>query len=171
FEVVGYVKTAEEAGNLAEYLNVNFPYVGRLENKITIEELLNMQITSLLIAKGFSALSFQVVNGNLVLGGRYSEEDTSSYKKLLHEVKNLPGIRTVQNLAIETTAQAARIDLTSKYKISGIAKRDSKNYGIIANGKIVTAGELLDGMKVSSIQANTILLEKEGIKYKIDFGP
>jgi hypothetical protein len=37
------------------------------------------------------------------------------------------------------------------------------------NGKIYTLGDTIGEMKIVNIEQNTILLEKDGIKYKINY--
>jgi hypothetical protein len=119
--------------------------------------------------RGFDSVNFQLSNGELLLGGRYIDKKEKNFLETLDVLKKLPGIRSLKNLALSTSEENARIDLTQKYKITGYAERESKKISVVANGQIVTLGDFLDGMEVVSILPNVILLEKEGIKYKINY--
>ncbi|MFA6118439.1 MAG: type III secretion system inner membrane ring subunit SctD [Parachlamydiales bacterium] len=171
FILEGYVKTPNDFQNLTEYVNLNFPYLDRLENQVVIDQILQVQIASKLQEKNFNSLSFEIISGELVLAGPYNRDNKDDFQQLLADLKKTPGIHVIKNLALPTSENSARIDLSQKYKISGIAKYDDKNFSIVANGKIVTIGDSLDGLIVTSITPDAILLEKEDIKYKINYSP
>ena len=60
--------------------------------------------------------------------------------------------------------------LSQKYKISGVVTSDHKNIiSIVVNNKLINVNGFLDGLKVTEIKPNTIYLEKDGLKYKIDY--
>ena len=166
----GYVKTATNFSTLNSFVNSNFPYLNKLDNKVVIDQVLQIQIASLLTKKGFTTLSFEMISGKLVLAGRYNKKQESNYKALMQEFLKTPGIHSIKNLAIPSDAMTARIDLTSKYKITGWAKYDGHN-SVVANGKIIISGDVLDGMEVTNVSENAILLEKDDIKYKINYSP
>ena len=119
FVVHGYVQSVEQATLLAEYLNVNFPYPDRLQNKVAVEDTLNVQIQSLLQAKGFSAVAFQLSAGDLILLGRYNEQHEDEFKALLADINKLDGVHSVKNFAVAALPSQARIDLTQQYKVTG----------------------------------------------------
>ncbi|NGX48556.1 MAG: hypothetical protein K940chlam5_00144 [Candidatus Anoxychlamydiales bacterium] len=165
----GYVKTAANYSGLSSFVNSNFPYLDKLENRVVIDQILQVQIATLLTKNGFT-LSFEMISGKLVLAGRYNKKQASSYKALMQEFLKTPGIHSIKNLAIPSDGMMARIDLTSKYKITGWAKYDGHN-SVVANGKIIISGDTLDGMDVTNVSENAILLEKDDIKYKINYSP
>ncbi len=169
FVLSGFVKESTIAEELMNYLHIHFPYTDRLENHIVVENILNTQIAALLISKGFEGLSFQLTGGELVITGNYSVKAKDSYLSTLNMIKTLEGIRTLKDLAIPAAPNAARIDLTSRYQITGFASQGKENFGVVVNGQIITTGEMLDGMKVTAIEPNIILLEKENLKYKINY--
>ena len=136
---------------------------------MVVEDILKLEITSLLISKGLSSISFELINGELVIAGRYSMKETHTFEKTLDELKKTKGIREIKNLAIKTTPDIARIDLSKNYLISGFASSNKKDISIIVNNKIINIGDSLDGMKVTDIKTNRIYLEKDGFKYKIDY--
>ncbi len=169
FVINGYLKNAQDAEALFDYINANFPYVDKLKNEIIVEEILNAQIQSMLTSKDMSGIRYQVINGELILEGQFDQTKEKEYNSLIKELNTTPGIHLVKNLALPSTYIEARVDLSSKYQITGYAKQDGKNFSIVANGKIATLGGYLDGMQITSIKQNTILLEKDGIKYRIEY--
>ena len=169
FLLHGYVQTIDQAAQLADYMNVNFPYPDRLQNKVVVEDNLNIQIQSLLQAKGFGAVSFQLSSGDLVLLGRYSEKQENEYKEIMSDLNKLDGVQSIKNFAVATSPSQASIDLTEHYKVSGSSLHDSQGFSAVINGRIFTLGDSLDGMKISAIDPSTILLEKDGLKYKIEY--
>jgi type III secretion system YscD/HrpQ family protein len=171
FIMQGYIKTPQELETLNDYINVNFPYTDRLENKVVVELILQAQISSIIISNGFDGITFQLNNGELILTGRYNEANSQQYEKMIVEIENLPSIRNINNVAVGATEQSARIDLSQKYKITGFAKHNNKNISIVANGQIISQNATLDGMLITKILPETILLEKEGLKYKINYIP
>jgi type III secretion system YscD/HrpQ family protein len=170
FVASGYVQSPQQMEALANYLKTNFPYVDKLQNKVVIEDVLKTEIEGMIISRGLSAISYELASGELILAGRYAMDDEKSYQKLLDELKKLDGIRSIKNAAIKTTPDMARIDLTGKYKISGIVTSDhNKIISVVANSRLINLNGFLDGMKVTEIKPNTIYLEKDGLKYKIDY--
>jgi type III secretion system YscD/HrpQ family protein len=169
FVMRGYLQTLEEAQALADYMNLNFPYLDRLENLVVIESNLNTQIESQLIEKGFGSVTFQLSNGELVLSGRVDTMQSSSLNDLINQFKALPGIRLVKNFVIITTVDTSRIDVSTKYQVTGFSKKDESNFFVVINGRIFTTGDNLDGMIITGIAPNMVLLEKDGLKFKINY--
>ncbi len=169
FVANGYIPSLEEANQLYEYFTVNFPYLDRLENNVVIEQTLNAQLQALIGAQSLGAVTFQLTNGNVILSGMYNQDLDSEFKKLLKEINAVKGITSVKNFAIPTHPSKAGIDLTQQYQITGTSEYDGRGYSAIMNGKIYTLGDQVDGMKITAIEPSTILLEKDGLKYKIDY--
>lgn len=169
FVVNGYVQTGEQAAQLNEYLTVNFPYLDRLQNRVVTEETLNAEIQSILVMHGFGGVSFQLTGGNLLLTGGYNSKMKSDYEKIVKALNALPGIAKVQDLALAGAPGNAGINITQQYQIGGSALYDGKGYSVVLNGKIYTMGDAIDGMQITSIEQKTILLEKDGLKYRIDY--
>lgn len=169
FIATGYLQTNAEMALLSEYLTVNFPYLDRLENKVVAEEVLNTELQSLLAAQGFGAVAAQLSNGDLILTGRYSNKSQREFEEVEKQIRHLNGIVSVKNFAVATTPEMAAIDVTQQYQVAGLSMFDGRGYSAILNGKIYTLGDAIDGMKITSIVQNTILLEKDGVKYKIDY--
>ncbi len=169
FLVSGYIQTGAESQKLADYLTVNFPYLDRLENRVAVEELLNTQVLAILASQGFGSLSFNLNQGELVLSGPYSEQMGPELETALKQLNALPGIRGIKNFAVPSHLVAAGTDLSEQFQVSGTSLHDGAGYSVVLNGKIYTLGDLVEGMKIISIEPNTILLEKEGLKYKINY--
>lgn len=165
----GYIQTAAEGQSLNDYLMANFPYTDKLTNAVTVEEVLTIQITSLLTTHGFTTVGFQLVQGEVVLSGIYSEERESEYKRFLKQLNALPGLHAVKNFATPTSHHLARINISEQYQVSGSSLFDGRGYSAVINGKVFTRGDFVDGMKITSIESNTILLEKDGLKYTINY--
>lgn len=169
FIATGYVQTNEEVAQITEYLTINFPYLDLLENQIISDQMLQFQIQSDLQTEGFSAVTYELTRGDLVLSGLYDHKKESSYQHLLKTFSKIPSITSVKNFAIPTSSKLAAINLSSHYQVNGVSTHDHKGFNAILNGKIYTLGDLVDGMHIIEIEANTIFLEKDGIKYRIDY--
>jgi type III secretion system YscD/HrpQ family protein len=169
FILRGYVQTLEDLQALVDYVNVNFPYLDRLDNVVVVENNLTLQIDSMLLERGFSGVSYQLSNGELVLVGRVDSRDTHHFTDMMNEMKALPGIRLVKSFVIYTTADTSRIDLSDKYRVSGYSTKDSERLYVVIGGKILTTGDILDGMVITGVQQNMVLLEKDGLKFKINY--
>jgi type III secretion system YscD/HrpQ family protein len=169
FVVRGYLQTLEEAQALSDYLNVNFPYQDRLDNQVVVESNLMTQLQSLLLERGFNNVSYQLTDGELVLSGRVDGKDSSGFDTLVKEFKSLPGVRMLKNYVIYTSEDSSLVDLSSKYKVMGFSKKDGASQYIVINGKILSVGDLLDGMIITTISPTMVLLEKDGLKFKINY--
>lgn len=169
FVLRGYVPTLEEAEALNDYINLNFDYLDRLENQVVIEKNLQTEIESLLAEKGFSAVNFELSNGEIVFSGRIDEREKRPYTALLNDFKKIPGIRVIKNYVIVTTGDTSRVDLSGDYRITGYSKRDDKDYFVVINGKILGQGDILDGMMITKIDPKMVFLEKEGVKFRINY--
>jgi type III secretion system YscD/HrpQ family protein len=169
FVIKGYLQTNEQAQALADYINLNFPYLDRMENQVVVESNLQAQVQGMLIEKGFSGVSFQLNNGELVLSGRVDQKQTSQFTGTVEGFKALNGIRTVKNFVAYTTANTSRVDISQQYQVSGYSKKDNENMFIVINGRILSLGDNLDGMLITNILPNMVLLEKDGIKFRINY--
>jgi type III secretion system YscD/HrpQ family protein len=169
FEVVGYVQTNQQAAALSDFLTVNFPYLDRLQNDVVSEETLNTQVQGLLIQYGFGSVAYQISGNELTLSGNYSNKMNKEYTKLLKDLNKQPGISRVRNYAMPANPGAAGINISQNYQVTGSSIADGQGYSVILNGRIYEVGTYVDGMEITTIETNTILLEKDGIKYKIDY--
>lgn len=169
FVLRGYVQTLQDASSLMEYLAMNFPYNEKLENQVVVASNLEAQVQSLLTEKGFLNVSFQLSNGEIILGGRVNDASEHAFQELIKELKKLSGIRSVKNFVILTTASTARINISDRYKVTGTSKFGKTNQWVVINGQILTMGDILDGMIITHLESDAIFLEKDGLKYRINY--
>ena len=169
FVVRGYLQTLEQWQALSDYLNMNFPYLDRLDNQVIVESNLRTQIQSMLLEKGFNNVTYQLSDGEIVLSGRVDGKDSHRFDGVVKDFKALPGVRMLKNYVIYTSEESSLVDLTNKYKVMGYSKKDGTNQFIVINGKILTLGDNLDGMIITAISPTAVLLEKDGLKYKINY--
>lgn len=169
FVVNGFVQTNEEYMGLADYLSSNFPYMDRLENTVIVAQTLNAQLESLIQSHNLNSLTFQVANGEVILLGKYNEKNEKEYQNLIKKIQGIRGIGNVKNFAVPTAESHTAIDLSKQFQVAGMADFEGKGYNVLLNGKIYTLGDSVQGMKIITIGKNTIFLEKDGLKYKIDY--
>jgi type III secretion system YscD/HrpQ family protein len=169
FIIQGTVPTAQDALALSEYMVVNFPYLDRLDNKVISEDLLATQIGSIIASKNLGGLSYQMLGSEVILTGRFNEEKETQYLDLIKELNHIQGITSVKSFAIPSHPDLAGINITNQYQVTGAATHDGNGYNVILNGKIFAVGDFVDGMKIVKIASREILLEKEGLKYTIDY--
>ena len=169
FVLRGYLQTADQAQALSDYLNINFPYLDRLDNQVVVESNLNTQIQSVLMEKGFNNVTYQLTDGELMLAGRVDSKDSSKFDSMVKEFKAIAGIRSLKNYVVFTNEDSSLVDLSTKYKVMGYSKKDGSNQFVVINGKILTLGDNLDGMIITSISPSLVVLEKDGLKFKINY--
>ncbi|NRA90401.1 MAG: type III secretion system inner membrane ring subunit SctD [Simkaniaceae bacterium] len=169
FVLRGYVQTLEDATKLSEYININFPYLDKLDNQVVVENTLEAQIQSVLTENQFGNVTFQFSNGELILAGRVPSNQESAYNTMVTTLKKLQGVRLVKNFVVLSKPTSDIVDISSKYKVTGSSKYGNTSQYVVINGKILSVGSKLDGMTIINMENNSIFLEKDGIKYKINY--
>ena len=169
FLATGYLQTTTEMSEVSEYFTQNFPYMDHLENQIAVEEVLNAQIGSLLRQEGFSAVTYKLSDGEILFSGVFDREKEDPFKELIKYVTGLNAITSVKNFAIPTSPQLAAIDITSNFAVSGVTFHDGRGLNVVLNGRLYRLGDEINGLGIVDIEKNMILLEKDGVKYRIDF--
>src|SRR3990167_142941 len=169
FVVSGYIKTPNESMQLYEYLTVNFPYLDRLENNVVIEENLNAQLQALIKQENLGAITFQLSNGTVALSGQYPQTMKEQMNHLIKEINKIKGVTSLKNFATALHPDRVGIDISKDFEVSGSSTFDGRGFSVVLNGKIYTLGDVVEGMTITSIETNTILLEKDGLRYKIDY--
>lgn len=169
FVLRGYVDTLEEAEGLVDYVNLNFDYLDKLQNQVVIEKNLQEDLQSQLIEQGFSGVTFQLSNGEVVFTGMIDERQERKFNSLLADFKDIPGIRLVKNFVITSRGDTSRKDITKQFTVTGFSKRDDKDFYVVIGGKILGKGDMLDGMLITKIYPKMVLLEKDGVKFKINY--
>lgn len=171
FVLTGTLETAEQAQGLNHYIQVNFPYNDNLQNKVVVLEQLLSSINERLSILAPGELLAELNQGELILVGTVPSMRAQDFRNLVEQVKNTPGIRSVRNLVVEQTNadDSGMIDITSNYNVSGFSKSSDANTSVIINGRILQRGDQIDGMTVISIRPRVVILDRDGIKYKINY--
>lgn len=168
FVISGYLKNRKQMDELMEYLSVNFDYVDLLQNNVIVEEDAITRIQSALQKQGIPNVKVELNNGDVILKGAVPDSKQAEFETIITQIQAIPGIRHVQNLATAQQKEKAVIDITDRYEVSGVTKSGGVNVSVVIDGRIMSKGDLLDGMKVTEIANDGVYLEKEGLRYKID---
>lgn len=169
FALRGYLQTMEQLQALTDYINLNFPYLDKLENQVVVEKNLQTEIQNMLLKKNYSAVTFELANGDVVVSGRVEESKSANFQEMLKEIRRLHGVRNVKNLVVVTTADTSQLDLSEQYQVTGYSKRDEKDFFVVINGRILGQGDQLDGMMITRVEPKSLFLEKDGLKYRINY--
>lgn len=168
FILSGYLHTRKQAESLSDYLSVNFPYLDLLKNQVVVEEDVINQITSWLQQEGIRNVTPKLTNGEISLSGNVPADHEKQFEEIVAKVKDIPGIRTVNDLTVSQSADLGILNISDQYEVSGQSRVGDK-FTVLMNGRIISENDVMDGMTVTKITANTIFLEREGIKYRIDY--
>ncbi len=171
FILTGYLNTREQAAGLSDWINQNFSYLDRLENRVVVEQDLQVQIVNLLLSKGFNGVTIELGNGELTITGFISQDRAHAFQETLEQLQSIPGLRVVKNFVAVLTPAEAVVDISDRYHVTGFSTKDDANINVIINGQILSRGDTIDGMVITSIQPRTVFLEKNGLKFKIEYNP
>lgn len=169
FVLSGYLSSREQAAQVWDYITRNFPYLDLLENRIIVEEDIINAVTNALHTRGFFAVTADMSNGELTLTGHIPVGKMSEFQDLAARFQELPGVRRVQNYVTEAAKEEAVVNISEKYSVTGSSRIDNGDLTVIINGRILAKGDVLDGMKITDIQARAVYLEKDSIRYRIDY--
>lgn len=169
FSLNGYIKARKESERLSDYMAKNFPYLDRLENNVVVEEDVTAQVGVALAEEGLKDINAKMSNGELTLSGSVTSKLAPKLSELIAKLKQNPSIRSVQNFVVTVEPEQSIIDLTDSYKITGSSQQGGVYTSVVINGRILGVGDVIDGMTVTKITPSTILLDKEGIKYRIEY--
>jgi len=169
FVIVGYLQTRSQAASLQDYLLLSFPYVDQLKNEVVVEEILLDDIQAQLQNAGLMSVIPQLSNGELTLTGYINSAQVKTLQKVIGQLQQTPGIRVIRNFVVEVAPQEAVVDLSGKYQVHGYSTHDKTIVNVLINGRILSRGDQLDGMTIVGIQSGAIYLEKDGVKYKINY--
>lgn len=168
FVITGYLHSRSQSESLSDFLTSNFPYPDLLENRVIVDDEVNSNATTILATHGFKNITARLENGEMTLTGGVPKGSDSELKQSLKEIQDIRGVRSIRNQIAQLAPEEDVINITEKYDITGVSSHGS-NLSVIINGRILMKGDILDGMQVTSILPNAVLLEKEGIRYRIDF--
>ncbi|MGK5594187.1 MAG: type III secretion system inner membrane ring subunit SctD [Parachlamydiaceae bacterium] len=168
FVLSGYLESRADAAQLYEYIAGNFPYLDRLEKRVIVDEDIVSSVRSDLEKIGIRNVSVLFQNGEVQLSGGIPRDREQAFNELVTEIRHIPGVRDVRNQVNQIAPEQAMINISDKYEVSGFSVLGSR-YSVIINGRIVTEGDILDGMRIKKITRGAIFLERNGINYRIDF--
>ncbi len=169
FILAGYLQTRKQAEQLSQFMSENFRYLDLLEKKVVVDEDVLAQVSADLQSLDIRNFAMQLSNGELVLSGGVTANQLADLAKLLTEVRSIPGVRILRNYITELPPEASLINISDKYTVTGYSHTANHNLNVVINGRILSQHDVLDGMIITSINSNTILLEKDGIKYQINY--
>lgn len=168
FILSGYLATRAQAEQLSDYISVNFPYLDLLKKQIVVEEDVLSQISTWLLDANLRNVTAKMQNGEISLSGQVVTNRIQDLNRVIAQVKTIPGVRLVNNYVESEAADLGVTDITSQYEVTGQSRVDSK-YTVVINGRFLSQGDILDGMTITSIKPNVILLEKGAAKYRIEY--
>lgn len=173
FVLTGYLQTEKQSADLMDYMNVHFNYLSLLENRVVVDEDVMKEVMSSLIQQGFGAVNVTFANGELLLTGYVSSTQMDKLKELIGQFEQIHGIRFIKNFVVAVSPEQGVIDLNKRYpdryQVTGYSKHGNVNLNVVINGRILTRGDQIEGMIITSIQPKTIFLEKDGLKYKLNY--
>jgi type III secretion system YscD/HrpQ family protein len=168
FVLLGYLQTLKQAEALSQYVSENFHYLDLLEKKIVVDEDIIATVSSQLQTLGIKNLAVQMSSGELTISGSIPTNKAENYNNLLAQFKVIPGVRNVKNYVSELPPEQTLVNISDKYSVTGYSNLGN-TISVVINGRILSQGDSLDGMTITSIKSNSIMLEKDGVKYRIDY--
>jgi len=168
FLLSGYLETRKQAEQLSDYMSVNFPYLDLLKKQVVVEEDVLNQINVWLQDNSLRNVTAKMSNQEVILSGTAPPERVTDEGQLIDKIKEIPGVRMVTNLIRPETADLGIINLTGQYEVSGQSRLGDR-YTVVINGRILTQGDSLDGMTITSVTPTAVFLEKDNSKYRIDY--
>jgi type III secretion system YscD/HrpQ family protein len=168
FILSGELKTRKQAEQLSSYLSLNFPYLDLLKKQVVVEEDVIAQTQSWLRADQMPDVTVKMSNGEVILAGSYPQEKANELSDILNKIREIPGVRAAYNQAQTQTAETGIIDISAHYPVTGKSRLGNK-FTVVINGRILSEGDDLDGMTITKITANQVLLQKDRDKYRIDY--
>lgn len=171
FMISGYLKKRRDFEQLKDFLVQDFRYLDRLDNRVIVEEAVVANSKQIIDQAGFHNVTVTMNNGEMSLEGSIPPDSASALEKTIEQIRKQSGIHAINNyVTVSMSApHQAYIDLTSTYHVTGSASVGGKNVSVFINGRILSPGDILDGMTVTSIERHMILLEKDGVQYRIEY--
>lgn len=169
FILSGYLESRKQAEQLNDYMSLNFPYVDLLERKIVVAEDVINQINAIFQQNNIKDIKVQFTDGDITLTGTLPSDKMENVDKVINLAKDIPGVRSVKNFTTALATESGIVNISDRYEVTGFSHLGNSRYTVIINGKILSTGDILDGMKILSIKPGVVLLEEGGTKYRIDF--
>jgi len=169
FVLTGYLQTRKQADSLNDYLSQNFPYLELLTQKVIVEENILNEVRVMLKEQGFNAVEPKVSNGEVILEGDIPFGERPVLDEIIAQVKNIQGVRDVKPFITEMPPQETLVNLTNQYQVTGSLEEGDGKISVVIGGQLLTEGDTLDGRLITKIDNTMILLEKGGVRYRIDY--
>lgn len=169
FVITGYLETRKQAEQLSDYLSVNFPYVDLLKQNIIVEEDIINRINVAIQEEGLREVKVQMTNGELSFTGAIPSDKIQALDKILTFSKDITGVRAVKNFVSSLATESGVINVSDRYEVTGLSNLGENKYTVVVNGKFLSEGDVLDGMRITKIRPGVILLEQGHSQYRIDF--
>jgi type III secretion system YscD/HrpQ family protein len=170
FVLTGYLKTRKQMETLIEYMTANFLYLDHLQYRVVVEEDLIAKTRLDLSEGGFQNINVSVNSGDVILQGVIPTQMHDEFEKVLKDISQIAGVRNVQDYVTEVTQARSVIDITDRYLVTGVS-RSGGNVSVVIDGRIVSKGDILDGMTITEISTQAVFLDKDGVNYRIDLRP
>lgn len=168
FVLRGYLKTRQQMDTLVDDINSTFQYPNNLTYGIIVEEDVIAQIKLDLARAGLQGVKPSISNGgDIVLQGNIPSKNRNAFDKIVEKIAKIPGVRNVQDLVNEVEQTHSAVDITDRYIVTGVSQTGG-NVSVVVDGRIVSKGDVLDGMVIEEINTKSVILEKNGVQYKID---
>lgn len=166
FVLQGYLQTRKQAEQLSQYITENFRYLDLLKKSVVIEEDIVARVTTDLQNLGMSNIAVQISNGEVTVSGALPNDKMAQFNSVLADFRKIPGVHLIKNYVTATPQEQTFLDISDKYSVTGYSKAGD-NINVVINGRILMRGDTLDGMLITDIESNTIMLEKDRVKYRI----
>ncbi len=168
FVMTGYLKSRKDYDQLVDYMSQNFSYLDLLDNKVVVEENIVGDIQQMLQENGLRDVQVAVSNGLVTLNGNIATIQTPLMNDILSKIKQIPGVTSVQNYTIALEVQEVTINISDRYHVSGSSQLGGR-FSVVIDGKILSVGDILDGMRITEINIHAIFLQKGEMRYRIDY--
>lgn len=168
FVLTGYLQTRKQAEQLSQYISENFRYLDLLKSNIVVDEDVIGAASNLLQNIGIKNLAVQISNGELTITGNIPSDKTPQLDSTLAQIQKISGVRMVKNFISEIPPEQTMINISDKYTVTGYSNLGN-NISVVINGRILSQGDVLDGMLITSIKPNVIMLERDNVQYRIDY--
>lgn len=169
FVLVGYLTTTSQKQELNDYLKRNFLFLDLLENRVVVEQEILEQTANYFQEKSIPDIRIEINNGEITLRGLVGFDQSADFQEVLESIRQLNGVKSVKNFVASLEPEEAMINLTGQYEITGFSKQDNVSTSVVINGRILSRGDSLDGMTITSIKPTAVFLERDGFKYRIDY--
>ena len=170
FVLTGYLQNRTQMESLMEEISRNFLYLDKLEYRVLVEEDILEKVKQSFAEAGISGIKISMSNRVLVLQGVIPTKMHDEFEKVLAKISETPSLKNIQNYVTEIPEARSLQDISDRYLVTGVS-RSGKNYSVVIDGRILSKGDVLDGMTITEINNQAVLLEKDGINYRIALRP